>query len=63
MEIIVIGALTIVIIFLLKREFSRNFTEQTFLIIVNQTFRTLFTRIKWWYTELKKESHSKDKLK
>lgn len=62
MEIIIIGVLTIVILILLKRELSRSFTEQTFLSIVNHTFRTPLTRIKWMADALKTDMPRKDEL-
>jgi two-component system sensor histidine kinase VicK len=62
MQIIIITVLVLIILYLLKREFSRDFTEQTFLTIVNHTFRTPLTRIKWMADAIKTDMPRKDEL-
>lgn len=62
MQIIIIALLVLIILVLLKRELSRNFSEQTFLTIVNHTFRTPLTRIKWMADALKTDMPRKDEL-
>lgn len=62
MQTIIIVVLVLIILYLLKREFGRNFTEQTFLSIVNHTFRTPLTRIKWMADALKTDMPRKDEL-
>ncbi len=62
MQIIIIAFLVLIILYLLKLKFSRNFTEESFLSIVNHTFRTPLTRIKWMADSLKTDMPRKDEL-
>jgi signal transduction histidine kinase len=52
----------ILLIYLLKRNMEMKFTEKSFLSIVNHTFRTPLTRIKWMAQALKKEMPHKEQL-
>lgn len=62
MQIALLIIAGVLLIYLLKRELSRNFTEQTFLSIVNHTFRTPLTSIKWMADALKTDMPRKDEL-
>jgi two-component system, OmpR family, sensor histidine kinase VicK len=57
--IIIFGLL---LIYLIKRDMNRNFTEKSFLSIVNHTFRTPLTRIKWMTQALEKEMPRKEQI-
>ncbi|MEK7585618.1 MAG: HAMP domain-containing sensor histidine kinase [Patescibacteria group bacterium] len=52
----------ILLIYLLKRNMEMKFTEKSFLSIVNHTFRTPLTRIKWMAQALEKEMPRKEQL-
>ncbi len=62
MQIVITIILLIIVIYLLKREFGRNFTEKSFLSIVNHTFRTPLTRIKWMSDSLEQDLPRKEQL-
>jgi signal transduction histidine kinase len=47
LPIIIITVLSLACIYFLRRELKNNFTEKSFLSIVNHTFRTPLTSIKW----------------
>ena len=50
------------LIALLRRERQRNFTEESFISIVNHTFRTPLTRIKWMSETLGQEIPRKEQI-
>lgn len=62
MYIAIIVILIGIIIFLLKRELARRFTEESFLSIVNHTFRTPLTSIKWMSEALEQEIPRKEQI-
>jgi signal transduction histidine kinase len=62
MYILIIVILIAVIIYLIRRELSRRFTEESFLSIVNHTFRTPLTSIKWMSEALGTELPRKEQI-
>jgi len=54
--------IVIILIYFLRREFHRNLTEKSFISIVNHTFRTPLTRIKWMSESLTQDISRKEQL-
>lgn len=52
----------ILLIVLLKKERQRNLTEESFISIVNHTFRTPLTRMKWMSETLEQEIPRKEQI-
>lgn len=59
---IIIIVLLFLILYLLYREVNRNFTEKSFISIVNHTFRTPLTRMKWMSENLTKSIPLKEQV-
>ncbi len=62
METILVLSLLISLFYLLQREIRHNLTEKSFISIVNHTFRTPLTRIKWMSDSLKEDTPRKEQL-
>lgn len=62
MQTIIIIILAIALVYLLVKQSKKDFSEETFLSIVNHTFRTPLTRIKWMADTLKSDMPRKDEL-
>jgi two-component system CheB/CheR fusion protein len=54
--------LIVILLYFLKKEISSNLTEQSFLSIVNHTFRTPLTRIKWMSDSLQQNMSQEERL-
>lgn len=54
--------LVLVLIYTIKKESKRGFTEESFISIVNHTFRTPLTRIKWMSEKLEQEIPRKEQI-
>lgn len=63
MEIIIIIVLAAALIYFLYREAKHRFTENSFFTIVNHTFRTPLTSIKWQADALNQENLSYEQTK
>jgi signal transduction histidine kinase len=62
MQIVIFIIIGFFLIYLLKRNMDKNFTEESFLSIVNHTFRTPLTRIKWMSESLEQDMPRKEQL-
>lgn len=62
MQTLLLLLLALVLIYFLRRERKRNLTEESFISIVNHTFRTPLTRIKWMSETLEKEIPRKEQV-
>lgn len=62
MQIILLLIAAILLLILLRREMARNLTESSFIAIVNHTFRTPLTRIKWMSENLEHEIPRKEQI-
>jgi signal transduction histidine kinase len=58
--LLIISAVFMII--LLRREMRRNLTEESFISIVNHTFRTPLTRMKWMSETLEQEIPRKEQI-
>lgn len=62
MQTILVILLVVVLIYIIKKESKRSFTEESFISIVNHTFRTPLTRIKWMSEKLEQEIPRKEQI-
>ncbi len=61
MQTILIIIIVIILIYFLRRELNSNLTEESFISIVNHTFRTPLTRIKWISDSLNQDQSREEK--
>jgi two-component system sensor histidine kinase VicK len=54
--------LVVLLFYFIKRDFKRGLTEGSFISIVNHTFRTPLTRIKWMSEKLEQEIPRKEQI-
>ncbi len=62
MQIPILLGLAIILTYFLIREMKRNLNEKSFISIVNHTFRTPLTRIKWMGERLEQDIPRKEQL-
>ncbi len=62
MQTALIILIALILIYIIRRELHRNFTEKSFISIVNHTFRTPLTRIKWMSETLTQDISRKEQL-
>jgi signal transduction histidine kinase len=61
MQIVILIFLVIAFFYFLRREINSNLTEKSFISIVNHTFRTPLTRIKWMSDSLDADQSREEK--
>ncbi len=62
MQTALVVLLILVLIYTIRKDSKRNFTEESFISIVNHTFRTPLTRIKWMSERLEQEIPRKEQI-
>lgn len=62
MEKILLLTSVVLLLILLKREMSRSLNEESFISIINHTFRTPLTSIKWMSDSLNQEISRKEQI-
>ncbi len=62
MQTVLIVIIVVILLYFLRRELRRNLTEKSFISIVNHTFRTPLTRIKWMSETLTQDISRKEQL-
>lgn len=62
MQTALVVLLILVLVYTIRKDSKRNFTEESFISIVNHTFRTPLTRIKWMSERLEQEIPRKEQI-